>query len=138
MDEIGQNPQYIAKLHALYLEKTTNLMGLLRLVDAANNDPANDNGKKLKDIAIFMGKKDPVLAIKALCTKVIQICTYISTREKLARDISSCIDQYESKRGEIMEIVHGSMDGEYPLQVASELLKDVRKIDRDVKVKAKF
>ena len=77
-----------------------------------------------------------MLAIKALCTKVIQICTYISTREKLAKEISSCIDQYESMGGKIMEIAQVSMDWKYPPQVALELLKDVRKIYRDVKVKA--
>ena len=68
----------------MYLEKTNNSMGLLRLVDAAINDPQDDDGKKLKGIGRFMAKEDPVLAMEALCTKVVQTCTYISTREKLA------------------------------------------------------
>lgn len=97
LGEVGQNPQFIAKLHALYLVKTTNSLGLLRLVDAAVNDARDDDCKKLKGIGVFMGKDDPVLVIEALCTKVILICTYISNREKLARKVSNCIDQYKSK-----------------------------------------
>ena len=80
LGEIGQNPTYIAKLHTLYLEKTTNSMGLLRLVDTAMNDQQDDDGKKLKGIGRFMAKEDPVLAMEALCTKVVPICTYISTK----------------------------------------------------------
>ena len=110
----GQTPQFIARLHALYLEKTSNSLGLLRLVDAAVNDAGSDEGKKLKGIGIYMNKEDPVMAIESLCTKVILTCTFISSREKLAREVSSTIDQYEAQRGELMEISHGSMDGNYP------------------------
>ena len=111
---VAQNPKFIANLHALYLEKTTNSMALLRKVDAVINDPQNDEGKKLKAIALFMEKEDPVLALEALCTKVIQLCTYMATREGLAIDISNSMEQYESRRAEVMEVAHGTVDGKYP------------------------
>ena len=82
----------MASLHALYLEKTTNSLGLLRIEDGAVGDNANDDGKKLKGISQYMNKEDPVLAVETLCNKVILTCAFISAREKLARAVSNSIE----------------------------------------------
>ena len=91
-------------LHALYLEKTTNSLGLLRIADAAVSDTTSDEGKNLKGIGIYMNKEDPVLAVETFCNKVIMACTFLSAREKLARVVNNTIETYESKRGELMAL----------------------------------
>ena len=136
LGERAQTPEFVASLHAMYLEKTTNSLGLLRIVDGAVGDNANDEGKKLKGISQYMGKEDPVLAVETLCHKVILTCTFISAREKLARNVGNSIEAYETKRGELMEIAHGSLDGKFPAQVASERLMEVKKTDREIKLQS--
>ena len=132
----AQTPEFVATLHAMYLEKTTNSLGLLRIVDGAVLDNTNDMGKKFKGIRQYMGKADSVLAEETLCHKVISACTFISAREKLARNVGNSIEAYEAKRGELMEIAHGSLDGKFPAQVASERLMEVKKTDREIKLQS--
>ena len=73
-----------------------------------------------------MNKEDPVLAVETLCNEVILTCALISAREKLARVVSNSIETYGSKRGELMEISHGTLDGKFPPQVAAEGLNKSR------------
>ena len=77
-----------------------------------------------------------MLAVETLCNKVIMSCAFISAREKLARVVSNSIETYESETGELMEISHGTLDGKFPPQVASERLKEVKKVDRDIKIQS--
>ena len=42
----------------------------------------------------------------------------------------------KEKRGELMEIAHGSMDGNFPAQVASERLMEVKRTDREIRLQS--
>ena len=83
-----------------------------------------------------MNKEDPVLAVETLCNKVILTYAFISAREKLARTVSNSIETYENKRGELMEIAHSSLDGKFSPQGASERLKEVKKVDIEIKLQS--
>ena len=134
LGERTQTPQFLASLHAQYLEKTSNSLALLRLVETALNDNTSNEGKKLRAISVFMSKEDPVLAIEALCNQVILTCAFLSERLKLARKVSNSIEAYENQRGNLMEISHGAQDGRISPQTASEKLREVKKNDRDIRL----
>ena len=63
-------------------------------------------------------------------------CTFLSAREKLARTVGNTIETYEGKTGELIEIAHGSMDGKFPAQVASERLMEVKRTDREIRLQS--